>query len=473
MTSRTRRALGKTLEANSDLKLALAHLGADPSQAPPQLDLKAWRDSAAAAASAPAVVSICSAESLTAFTAQLAAAKARAARAAAEIFRQGFEVTEEDEAEMLPMLPTPCAAAEAEAASIEASSAAVAIGAASAGWWACGVLLEFGVLLEATAQPEEALRHYECALGWRPQSAAASCNVIRLSELVGVDLLGAAAACVSLARSATLSREYAAGHALAAARAEGDGNEHTQAVVALQESGASSGCVYSELEEMLRLLRTGFAQRSLDEGPPSEIPVSKQRDKLAVAMEVERRRSERLDGESAGASDPSGAVADRVRLKREAGVTATSRLEAVMFKPGRLFDTKDAAITSMLWGVEKASQRLQAAMARGGAAASSAASGAPGADEGGGAAGARRGSLGAHPRPSTAHADLRPATEVEAPITPREREAAVREKLATARREHLAALGVDLMSWRGGADDADIHTPVADRLVAAAQHLRL
>ena len=40
-------------------------------------------------------------------------------------------------------------------------------------------------------------------------------------------------------------------------------------------------------------------------------------------------------------------------------------LSALSKRPSRLFDNNDGALTMMLWGVEKSTQRLQAALTRG------------------------------------------------------------------------------------------------------------
>ena len=173
---------------------------------------------------------------------------------------------------------------------------------------------------------------------------------------------------------------------------------------------------------------------------------------------------------------PTGSLADAVRRKRvhEATRVGASLLGAVTKQPGRLFDSEDARLTAMLWGVEHSTQRLSNAMSRGGAAAHGAAGG-------GGPRAVRHhapGSLSARgrPRPHTAVASFgaRGAADGAGGAGDADGAGAPLGGGRTSAGRRVA----ELISWHCDGDGEEVletatrlHTPVADRLVAQAKVL--
>ena len=196
------------------------------------------------------------------------------------------------------------------------------------------------------------------------------------------------------------------------------------------------------------------------------MPVARAQGKLAIAMDSEQRRQEGDDDrERAGGGDDALTVpaADAIRRKRvnEATQLGGKLLQALAGEPARLFDTADGALTMMLWGVEKSTQRLQAALSRGSAAAAAVAAASAAANNGGGgsaSASASAASAAAKPRPMTAHAESTSQSAALPTVQPR----------APARSAELSAR---LLHWGddGTTDPNAPYTPATDRVVAASK----
>ena len=378
--ARSRIAVGKKLEAAEDMNVALAHVGADSREAPPSAMAKliAEDDERAAADSTAAAVG-----TLSTMRREAAAASEKAERARVNAAKSAENAAEIAKAEGGVSDKSIAAARAAEVAAAEAAEAAakaaaynspealnthkVAAAAAAeivprAAWWACGMLCEEGAQLEAEGEPQEALKRYVAACGWQGQHVIAAANAARLLETVENDFVGAAAAFISVVDSTASARRHAI-HATEQLLADDDDEDD---VVALREAAGCASNIKGELEVMIKMLKSGFAQRPPEEGPPSEVPVAKQQGKLAIAMDDERHR-QRVTHERALGMELSSHAAETVRRKRvyEAAKLGGALIGALAANPSRLFDTNDGDLTFMLWGVERSTLRLQAAMSRG------------------------------------------------------------------------------------------------------------
>mmetsp|Transcript_56481 Transcript_56481/g.112127 ORF Transcript_56481/g.112127 Transcript_56481/m.112127 type:complete len:419 (-) Transcript_56481:70-1326(-) len=320
-----------------------------------------------------------------------------------------------------------------------AVSAAAAVALPRAAWWACCLLLDEGIQCEAAGDKKEALRRYVAASRWQPLHVLAAANAARLLQSVDNDMLSAAAACIQIVRSSAVARMHASNAAWAALADDEDEDEWR----ALKAASKCAFDLMAELEELLRLLRNGFAHRPPEEGPPSEVPVARQQGKLAIAMDAEQRRQQAyVDRERPGVDQQTVPAADAIRRKRvvEATMLGGKLLHALAADPSRLFDTNDGSLTTMLWGVETSTQRLQAALSRGGRTSATQAS-----DSGGGST--------ADP-PTAAESSENTALP---PLHPRAP-------------QHTSELSARLLHWGDdGMDSTDLYTPVTDRIVQTSK----
>ena len=346
--ARSRRLMGRQVEADADLRVALAHVGAESTEPLPEPLVAAIAEEDEEAASVSAAAAI---------DALARHARARGARAGA-----GDGVLGGDAGSDTPAYKTASDALDSDVA----ATAAAAVAVTRAAWWACGLLLEEGQRLERSAERAErteAVVRYKQAIAWQPLHVIGAANAARLFEAEDNDVLSAAEAYLLIVRSTTLARDHAA-EAAAMALADDDDEDE---VIALREAAGKAATLRDELRELLTLLRNGFAQRAPEEGPPSEVPVARQQGRLAIAMDAERQRQE-VDAsrERPGVelSVPA-AVAVRRRRVGEATKMGSALLAALHARPSRLFDPKDGALTAMLWGVEQSTVRLQAALSRG------------------------------------------------------------------------------------------------------------
>ena len=442
--SRTRLAVGKAAEAREDLSVALAHVGAEGAEPPPAARaaaIAAADEGMAAESTAAAVAALARLRREAVLRAELAAVDAESAAAVAEAAAEGRSTVDAattralasakaEEAEEAATAASAASSSDALNAS-EAAAAAAAVVVPRAAWWACGLLLEEGASLEAAGDLPEALRRYTAAISWQPLHVVANANAARLLEAVDNDQLRATVAYVNIAQSSASARRHAASAAEMLLDEDDDADEAT----ALREAAACAMEITRELGVMRNLLQTGFAQRPPEDGPPSEEPLARQQGRLAIAMDQERHR-QALEHERQLGMELSAPAAEAVRRKRvlEATTLGGALLGALAEQPLRLFDTKDGGLTLMLWGVEKSTARLQAAMSRGAKAIDRAA-----------------GTAAPEPRPATAMAGGRtslPPAATRPPSQPKE-------------------LMDKLLHWGDpdGAVGEELETPLTDRLI--------
>jgi hypothetical protein len=230
-------------------------------------------------------------------------------------------------------------------------------------------------------------------------------------------------------------------------------------VLALREAAQCADNVKAELETMRKMMKSGFAQRPPEEGPPSEVPLTRQQGRLAIAMDEESHRQTSATERALGL-EVSAPAADAIRRKRvqEATQMGGALIGALAANPLRLFDTTDGDLTFMLWGAERSMVRLQAAMSRGAKAKRAAEEGSAASDGGNGGVG-RGAGRGDGRRPSTV-----PPGATRSGITAREQ-----ELLAAAARPPTRSREVTerMMSWGddGTLPPEEIHTPITDKLI--------
>ena len=195
--SRSRRAVGRRVEADADLRVALAHVGVDSPEAPPEAlaQTLAQQDRQAAADAARAAITALSTDRSDAAQ----AAEAASADASAD------------------------AAAAAAAAASAAAAAAAGVALPRASWWACGLLLEEGSVHEEGGESDEALKRYlgPCIPRFKPVTLAATEHSHRRALLSGARSPPASHSCELLAAAArdrrgkrcSAARAHEAGHA--------------------------------------------------------------------------------------------------------------------------------------------------------------------------------------------------------------------------------------------------------------------
>lgn len=295
--ARSRRSIGKTIEAKDDLTTAITHVGAESREPPPpeKQAALAEADAKATAASTRAAVEALSKlrrdAELARSNAEVAAfAASRSAEKAAELTGPTGGVALSEAAQ-----EAVAAAVEAEATAAEAAaraayyntpealntsavaSAAAAVITPRPAWWACGLLLEEGLELEEEAnERKEALRRYVAASGWQRGHVIAASNQARLLEEEENDLIAAASAYLRIVEATASARRVAAS-ATEALLAEDDDEDD---VVALRRAAHCADAIRDELEAMRVIMRSGFAQRPADAGPPSEVPMAQQQGKV-------------------------------------------------------------------------------------------------------------------------------------------------------------------------------------------------
>ena len=461
--SRSRRAVGRPLEADADLWLALAHVGVG-SLEPPGAQVRAAiaaddEAAASAAAQAGALALKRRRELLASEAASMATAAAKAtgtptvspkANTASDVLLDTAGEMGADAPTLVSVPATPSApaaasvpvAARAPAAAEgggdgaaseaddppgdfpdldnhEAVAAAAAVALPRSAWWACGLLLEQGAVLERAGELDQALSRYVAAGHWQPRHVIAAANTARLLSAEKGDVLGAAAECIRMVTSTQRARSLAA-EAMEAVLGDDDDADEVQA---LHAAAACASDLERELIQMLELMRNGFASLPPDAGPPSEGPIARQQGRLAIAMDAERHRQKRFAEERAppkglmsvaeveaaearladlkrraaagelteeeraemealeqklaahhaasraGGQSLTAAQDMRRRRVREATLLGGGLLGALEAKPSRLFDATDAPMTTMLWGMEQATSRVQAALGRAAAAA--------------------------------------------------------------------------------------------------------
>ena len=444
------------LEADADLWMALAHVGVG-SLEPPGAQVRAAiaaDDEAAASAAAQAGAlalkrrrEMLASEAATKATAAAKAPKASIASvvsldAAGEVGADAPTAASVPAAPSAPAAASVPVAASAPAAAEggrdgtaseaddppgdlpdldhhEAVAAAAAVALPRSAWWACGLLLEQGAVLERAGELDQALSRYVAAGHWQPHHVIAAANTARLLSAEKGDVLGAAAECIRIVTSTQRARSLAA-VAMEAVLGDDDDADEVQA---LHAAAACASDLERELIQMLELMRNGFASLPTDAGPPSEGPIARQQGRLAIAMDAERHRQKRFAEERAppkglmsvaeveaaearladlkrraaagelteeeraemealeqklaahhaasraGGQSLTAAQDMRRRRVREATLLGGGLLGALEAKPSRLFDATDAPMTTMLWGMEQATSRVQAALGRAAAAA--------------------------------------------------------------------------------------------------------
>ena len=372
--ARSRLLVGKKVEAEEDFRAALAHVGAENADRPSP-SVAEWLVSAdeettakSTAAAVGELTKLRRAAAAAVEVVETAEAKLTEAREAADLVR-GTSAHEGAKA-MEAMAEAALAGAEEALGAFsgkEVENAEVIVAAAAAvtvphaAWWACGLLLEIGRAFEVSGEMAEARTHYTAAAAWQRHNIIASANAARLLESVDNDLIGAAGCYIQIIDSTSEARRHAAD----ATHATLDEDDDEDEVFEMREAAKCARAIHDELITQRQILSTGFAQRPADAGPPSEVPVAKQQGGIALAMDKERHR-QGLATERALGMEASAAAANEVRRQRVAEATRLggSLLSALSANPKRLFDTADGDLTFMLWGVEKSTVRLQAAMSR-------------------------------------------------------------------------------------------------------------
>ena len=372
--ARSRLIVGKKVEAEEDLRVALAHVGAENLDGPPssiaealaEADEKAMAQSTAAAVSELTKLRRAAAaamEVVEAAEAKLAdaveAADAVRGTSAQDVANALVATVEAEVAEAETGLDAFRGNEEANAQVIVAAAAAVVV--PRAAWWACGLLLEEGRALEARNELSEARRHYSAATAWQKHHVVANANAARLLETIDNDLVGAATCYIQIIESTAEARRHAADASKELLEEDDDEDEVNE----MRHAAKCAFRIRDELIEQRQILQTGFAQRPADAGPPSELPVIKQQGGIAIAMDEERHR-QKMATERALGMESSAPAANEVRRQRVAEATKIggTLLAALAYNPQRLFDTVDGDLTFLLWGVEKSTVRLQAAMSR-------------------------------------------------------------------------------------------------------------